>query len=236
MPPPELGSSVRFACLEFDGDENVRIVLSKASIKTQKIDAVVGKKKNEIVEEVKSEDLELEVKAKDGPDGTILETYVVKVPYTENVTKADGSVEATQRIRTETRARMITVSDIENKKKVSYRIRVPELADVNETTPEGTESIKTMKFKTESQSKIIGKDEKIVKTIRAVRRRQRFTDLQFSKLDGTKVTYAEVAKLVGNGADARLPIVLLREGATFPEYFSLILKPDTLVLTDPFDN
>ena len=234
MPPPELGSSVRFACLEMDGEEDVRVVLSTTSIKPRKIDAVVDKKENELVEEIKSEDLELTTESRSGSDGVVKMGYVVQIPYTEKLTNADGSTETKQRVRTETRTRMITISDIDNKKKVRYQVRIPEMVSVTETTSEGMEEATALRFKAKKQSKIIGKDEQMVKLTRAVRPRKRLADLQFSTLDGTKVSTADVAERIGSGEIVRLPVVLLRKGATLPEYFGLILKPDTLVVTDPF--
>ena len=232
--PPSSVHSVRYACLELGGDDDVHFVFSNETVEARKMDAEGEADPKETVSSITTEDVPFEIVGRDGKNGRIKQQYTTIVPYTENVKHADGRVETVQRERTEIRTRMVVISDVDNKKMVQYSTRIAKSRPVTVTSGKTTRKVLQTVFESEKRTEIVGIDEKLVRVIGQFKRKKRFADLKFSNVDGVALTQGQVAEVFGESESDRIPVVLIASGESLPAYFKHLLKPATLIVEDPF--
>lgn len=117
---------------------------------------------------------------------------------------------------------MVPVPNMKDMKVVEYENRIP----YSENVWNGKDSRVVQRWRTSTMSKVIPKDHELVKVTRPIKNAIDPANLKFYSVDGKPIESKKaLEKMV-----ERVPVLLLGSDGPPPEFFSSVLKPETILV------
>lgn len=212
---PATNMELQLACAEVTEDGKINIIRSTSGFVAEKIESSADADSG-------NAETANEADHKDVKETMVTQTYQVRVPYTEQVV-VDGKTTSVLRYRTEMRTRRIAVADAKNKQMATYQVEVPYMESVVGANGQVTT---VTRMRLETRTRMIGKDERLVKKVSPVKSPVDVSKLKFYKLDGTNLPPKEAMRRFSE----RLPVILLVEDKPLGEFYRQLLRPETILI------